>query len=77
MAIETGSEIDGKPRRAEQSRARYPDETGVIERDGVRVHLGALRRRRADDPAPADLVDRPFPALEGPDRRPGAAVSGS
>ena len=31
--------------RREQSRARYPDATGFIERDGVRVVLGALRRR--------------------------------
>ena len=28
---------DGKARRVESTRARYPDETGFIERDGVRV----------------------------------------
>jgi len=27
----------------EQTRARYPDETGYIERGGVRVAWGALR----------------------------------
>ena len=35
----------------EQTRARYPDATGFVERDGVRVVLGALRRGRPDDPA--------------------------
>ena len=29
----------------EQTRARYPDESGYVERDGVRALLGGLRRR--------------------------------
>ena len=50
----------------EQTRARYPDEDGLVERDGVRVYWERLRRRRADDlPAPADVADlhsRPWKA---------------
>ena len=41
------------PRRREQTRARYPDSTGYVERDGVRTVLRGLRRWRADDPAAA------------------------
>ena len=42
-------------RRDASSRARYPDATGFVERDGVRVVLGGLRRRASPtDPAHAD-----------------------
>ena len=36
--------------------------------------LRGLRRRRADDPAAADVVDRPLAPLEGADPVPGAAL---
>ena len=53
--------------RAEQTRARYPDDEGYVERDGVRVFWEVYGERRADDPAAAHLVDRPLAALEGAD----------
>jgi hypothetical protein len=51
----------------EQTRARHPEETGYIERDGVRVFW-----ERYGDGAPRvlflpDVVDRPFAGLEGLD----------
>jgi pimeloyl-ACP methyl ester carboxylesterase/predicted glycosyltransferase len=30
--------VGAKPRRAEQSRARYPDHEGIVQRDGVEIH---------------------------------------
>ena len=43
MAVELSA-----PARAEQTRARYPDESGYVERDGVQAPLGGLRLGRAD-----------------------------
>ena len=51
----------------EQSRARYPDETGFIERDGVRVFWESYGRGRPDGALPSDLVTRAFADLEGAD----------
>ena len=60
--------------RAEQTRARYPDDEGYVERDGVRVFYEVYGERRADDPAAADLVDHPLAALEGADPVPRAPL---
>ena len=54
-------------RAREQSRARYPDRDGFVERDGVRVFYEVYGDGERDDPAAADVVDRPFALLEGPD----------
>ena len=45
-------------------RARQPDAAGRVDARRCRRALGALRRRRADDPAAADVVDHPVAALE-------------
>ena len=50
--------------RGEQTRARYPDETGYIERDGVRVFWERYGDGDPTDPVPADVVDRPLARLE-------------
>ena len=59
------------PRTAARPASRrgraYPDETGYVVRDGVRVALGALRRGQPDHPADADVVDRPLAHVEGAD----------
>ncbi len=58
----------------EQTRARYPDETGLRgTRRRPRV-LGAVRRRRSDGAAAADLVDHPLAVLEGADPVPRAPL---
>ena len=59
---------------AEQTRARYPDESGYVERDGVRVSYEVYGVGRADRPAPADLVDHPLAALEDADPVPRAPL---
>jgi hypothetical protein len=38
------------PRTREQTRARYPDEEGYVERDGVRVFYALLREFAASVP---------------------------
>ena len=65
---------DGRSRRPRRSPAPRADAGALPGRDRVRRArrrprlLGALRRGRADDPAHADVVDRPLAALEGADR---------
>ena len=58
----------------EQTRARYPDERGLRRARRRADLLGGLRRRRADRPAAADLVDRPLAPLEGADPLPRAPL---
>ena len=58
----------------EQTRARYPDESGYVERDGVRALLRGLRLGRADGLPPADVVDHPLAPLEDADPVPRAAL---
>ena len=62
--------LDVAPVR-EQTRARYPDDSGYVERDGVRVFYEVYGTGRADVPAAADLVDHPLAAVEGADPVPG------
>ena len=54
-----GCRADDAPTR-EQTRARYPDESGYVERDGVSVFYEVYGVGRADGPAAADLVDHPL-----------------
>ena len=61
----------------EQTRARYPDESGYVERDGVRVFFEVYGTGRADRPPAADVVDHPLAAVEGADPVPGARTSAS
>ena len=63
-------------RRREQTRARYPDLTGYVERDGVRVFYEVYGVGRADRLPAADLVDRPLAVLEGADPVPGPPLPG-
>ena len=63
-------------RRAEQTRARYPDLTGYVERDGVRVFYEVYGAGDSDDLAASDLVDRSLAVLEGADPVPGAPLPG-
>ena len=59
----------------EQTRARYPDEEGFVEREGVRIFWERYGEGRADDPLPADVGARPLTVLEDADpllRAPGA-----
>ena len=63
--------LDVAPVR-EQTRARYPDDSGYVERDGVRVFYEVYGIGGADVPAAADLVDHPLAAVEGADPVPGA-----
>ena len=58
----------------EQSRARYPDRGGLRRARRRPDLLRGLRRRRPDDPAAPDVVDRPLAPLEGADPVPGAAL---
>ena len=58
----------------EQTRARYPDEEGYVERDGVRVFWERLRRRGDDVSALSDLADLALATLEGTDPLPGAPL---
>ena len=51
----------------EQTRARYPDEEGYVERDGVRVFYEVYGIGRADDPAAADVGAHPLAPLEDAD----------
>ena len=48
-------------------RAREPDASGFVERDGVRPPLRGLRRRGADRDAAAGVVDRPLESVESAD----------
>ncbi len=50
-----------------QTRARDPDATGFIERDGVRVFWERYGDGDPDDPAHADVVDLPLAASGSPD----------
>ena len=68
------SERDRRRRPREQTRARYPDEEGYVERDGVRALLRGLRRRASRRSSSADLVDRPLAPLEDADPLPRAAL---
>ena len=58
----------------EQTRARYPDEEGYVERDGVRSFYEVYGDGRADGLAHADVVDRPLAPLEDADPLPRAAL---
>ena len=64
------------PRAQEQSRARYPDEEGFIERDGVKVFWESYGARRTDDPLPANVDPRALPGVEGADPVLRAPLSG-
>ena len=57
----------------EQTRALYPDESGYRARRRQPL-LGGVRRRRADRPPHADVVDHPLAPLEDADSLPGAAL---
>ena len=63
-----------RPTAHEQTRARYPDEEGYVERDGVRIFYEVYGDGRADGPAPADVVDRPLAPLEDADPVPRAPL---
>ena len=56
----------------EQTRARYPDQEGYVERDGVRIFYEVYGDGRADGPAHADVVDHPLALLEDADPLPRA-----
>ena len=58
----------------EQTRARYPDEEGYVERDGVRLFYEVYGSGEPTRAAPADLVDHPLAALEDADPVPRAAL---
>ena len=58
----------------EQTRARYPDESGFVERDGVRIFYEVYGDGRADGPAAADVVDHPLAPLEDADPVPRAPL---
>ena len=60
--------------RSEQTRARYPDSEGYVERDGVRIFYEVYGSGEADRAAAADLVDRALALLEGADPVPRAAL---
>ena len=51
----------------EQTRARYPDEEGYVERDGVRVFYEVYGDAPTDVPALPDIAHLALAALEGPD----------
>ena len=55
---------DPSRRGGDAVRARQPDDVRPRRARRRRGPLGALRRRRADDPAAADVVDHPVAALE-------------
>ena len=61
-------------RRREQTRARYPDDEGFVERDGVRLFYEVYGHGEPDDPAAPDVVDRPLAPLEDADPLPGAPL---
>ena len=60
----------------EQTRARYPDEEGFVERDGVRVFWESYGAGRADAALPPDVDARPLARLEGADPVLRAALPG-
>ena len=66
-----------RPNATEQTRARYPDQEGYVERDGVRLFYEVYGKRRANGPSHADVVDRPFAPLEDADPLPGAPLPGA
>ena len=59
---------------AEQTRARYPDQEGYVERDGVRIFYEVYGDGRANGLAHADVVDRPLAPLEDADPLPRAPL---
>ena len=58
----------GELRSREPMRARYPDEEGYVERDGVRTVYEVYGEGQPTLLLLPDLVDRAFPLLEGPGR---------
>ena len=56
-----------------QTRARYPDSEGYVERDGVRVHYEVFGSGATDGAAAPDLGDRPFACVEDAGAVPRAA----
>ena len=62
-----GTVLAPEVQAVDTTRARRPDASGFIERDGVSRVLGALWRRVPDGAAHAYVVDLPFPALEAAD----------
>ena len=61
----------------EQSRARYPDSEGFVERDGQRLFYEVYGEGEADDlPAP-DVVAVPLAPLEDADPLPRAPLPGA
>ena len=72
-APSAGSELAGGAGR-DQTRARYPDEQGYVERDGVRVFYEVYGEGEHDRAALAHVVDRPLAVLEVPDPLPGAVL---
>ena len=51
----------------EQTRARYPDESGYVERDGVKVYYEVYGSGGPDGAPSADVVDHPLTTLEDAD----------
>ena len=72
MAVELSA-----PARAEQTRARYPDESGYVERDGVRLYYEVYGSGEPTRPPAPDLVDHPLAPLEDADPVPGAPLPGA
>ena len=66
--------LDRTRRRRSRSRARYPDEEGYVERDGVRIFYEVYGDGRADGAPAADVVDHPLAALEDADPVPRAPL---
>ena len=57
-------------------RARGPDATGDVERDGVELHWEIVRRRRHHHRPAADVVDHALAVLEGAGGRRSPAATG-
>ena len=59
--------IGKRARAGDPTRARYPDDEGYVERDGVRTFYEVYGDGEPDVPAAADLVADPLAVLEGAD----------
>ncbi len=67
----------GAARAPEQSRARYPDSEGYVERDGSGVFYEVYGEGEHDDGPAADVVARSLPPLEDADPLPRAPLPGA
>ena len=59
--------VVSRPTAHEQTRARYPDETGYVERDGVRVFYEVYGTGEPTVLPHADVGARPLAPLEDAD----------